>query len=63
MKHGAGRLLRTRRAASGLSVRDRLARFEQLYKEIAEPLASNFTCEQLNAWIARLDAHGAALAA
>ena len=37
----------------------RLAAFERLYNEIAEPFAWNFTREKLNAWIERLRAHEA----
>jgi hypothetical protein len=47
-------------------VEHRLAAFEQLYNQIAEPFARNFTREKLNAWLARLTAHqdqSAALAA
>jgi hypothetical protein len=47
-------------------VNQRLAGFERLYNEIAEPFAWNFTREKLNAWLARLSAHeteSAALAA
>jgi hypothetical protein len=40
-------------------VRQRLAAFERLYNEIAEPFAWNFTREKLNAWLARLNAHQA----
>lgn len=43
---------------SGLDqVRQRLADFERLYNEIAEPFAWNFTREKLNAWLDRLAAH------
>ncbi len=37
-------------------VQQRLAAFERLYNEIAEPFAWNFTREKLNAWLARLTA-------
>jgi hypothetical protein len=40
-------------------VKQRLAAFERLYNEIAEPFAWNFTREKLNAWLARLSAHQA----
>jgi hypothetical protein len=40
-------------------VKQRLAAFERLYNEIAEPFAWNFTREKLNAWLARLNAHQA----
>ena len=35
-------------------VKERLAGFERLYNEIAEPFAWNFTREKLNSWLARL---------
>ena len=38
-------------------VKQRLAAFERLYNEIAEPFAWNFTREKLNTWLARLSAH------
>jgi hypothetical protein len=38
-------------------VKQRLAAFERLYNEIAEPFTWNFTREKLNAWLARLSAH------
>ena len=41
------------------AVSERLAAFERLYNEIAEPFAWNFTREKLNAWIDRLRAHEA----
>lgn len=44
-------------------LKTRLAAFERLYNEIAEPFAWNFTREKLNTWLARLTAHQAALAA
>ncbi len=40
-------------------VEQRLAAFQRLYNEIAEPFAWNFTREKLNAWLARLSAHEA----
>ncbi len=40
-------------------VKQRLTAFQQLYNEIAEPFAWNFTREKLNAWLARLSAHQA----
>ncbi len=44
-------------------VQQRLAAFERLYNEFAEPFAWNFTREKLNAWLARLTAHETTLAA
>lgn len=44
-------------------VEQRLAAFEQLYNEIAEPFAWNFTREKLNTWLARLTARQTTLAA
>lgn len=44
-------------------VRERLAAFERLYNQIAEPVAWNFTRDKLNAWIARLTARESLLAA
>jgi len=41
------------------AVSARLAAFETLYNEIAEPFAWNFTREKLNTWIERLRAHEA----
>jgi hypothetical protein len=38
-------------------VQQRLAGFERLYNQIAEPFAWNFTREKLNTWLARLRAH------
>jgi len=38
-------------------VKQRLADFERLYNQIAEPFAWNFTREKLNTWLARLSAH------
>jgi hypothetical protein len=38
-------------------VRERLAGFERLYNQIAEPFAWNFTRERFNAWLDRLNAH------
>jgi hypothetical protein len=40
-------------------VQQRLADFERLYNEIAEPFAWNFTREKLSTWLARLSAHEA----
>ena len=40
-------------------VEQRLAAFERLYNEIAEPFAWNFTREKLTVWLARLSAHEA----
>jgi len=40
-------------------VKQRLTAFQQLYNEIAEPFAWNFTREKLNARLARLSAHQA----
>ena len=37
-------------------VKQRLAEFERLYNEIAEPFAWNFTREKLNTWLLRLSA-------
>jgi len=41
----------------------RLAAFERLYNEIAEPFAWNFTREKLNTWLERLSERETALAA
>ncbi|HEY8104703.1 MAG TPA: IS630 family transposase [Gemmatimonadales bacterium] len=38
-------------------VKQRLAAFERLYNEIAEPFAWNFTRQKLNTWLARLNTH------
>ena len=40
-------------------VKQRLAAFQRLYNEIAEPFAWNFTREKLNTWLTRLRAHQA----
>lgn len=40
-------------------VKQRLADFERLYNQIAEPFSWNFTREKLNTWLARLSAHQA----
>jgi hypothetical protein len=42
-------------------VEHRLAAFERLYNQIAEPFAWNFTREKMNQWLDRLTAHQAAL--
>jgi hypothetical protein len=41
-------------------VKQRLADFERLYNQIAEPFAWNFTREKMNQWLDRLAAHQAA---
>jgi len=40
-------------------VKQRLAGFERLYNEIAEPFEWNFTRDKMNAWLARLNAREA----
>ena len=44
-------------------VKQRLANFERLYNQIAEPFTWNFTREKLNTWLARLSAREVSLAA
>ncbi len=44
-------------------VKQRLADFERLYNEIAEPFAWNFTREKLNTWLAHISTHQTTLAA
>ncbi len=44
-------------------VEQRLAAFERLYNQIAEPFAWNFTREKLNTWLARLTTRETTLAA
>jgi hypothetical protein len=39
------------------AVEQRLAAFERLYNEIAEPFTWNFTREKMHTWLARLNAH------
>jgi len=40
-------------------VQQRLADFERLYNQIAEPFAWNFTRDKMNAWLARISSHEA----
>jgi len=40
-------------------IQQRLAHFERLYNQIAEPFAWNFTRDKMNAWLARISSHEA----